>query len=62
MNIVKNSNEISTLINLQNDTYVKSRHGCDGNTHHVDPMHMHMHMFKFIDMFTSVWCSLMGLH
>ena len=43
MNIVKNSNKISTLINLQNNTVVISRYGSNGNTyvHYIDPMYMH---------------------
>ena len=32
MNIVKNNNKRSTLINLQNNTDVLSRYGCNGNT------------------------------
>ena len=41
MNIVKSSNKISTLINLQKNTGVIARYGCNGNTHlhPVDPMY-----------------------
>ena len=43
MDIVKNNNKISTLINLQNNTDAISRSGCNGNTHlyHIDPMFVH---------------------
>ena len=43
MNIVKNNNTLSTLINLQNNTDVISRYGCNGNTyvHCVDPIFVH---------------------
>ena len=48
MNIVKNSNKISTLINLQNNTDVISRYGCNDNTHvhHVDPMYVHTFIYR----------------
>ena len=51
MNIVKNSNKISTLINLQNNTDVISRYGCKGNTyvHHVGLVYMHKFTCLFID-------------
>ena len=51
MNIVKNNNKISTLINLQNNTDVISRYGCNGNTHvhHVDAMYVHKFTRLFID-------------
>ena len=51
MNIVKNNNKISTLINLQNNTDVISRYGCNGNTHvhHVDLMYVHKFTRSFID-------------
>ena len=51
MNIVKNNNQISTLVNLQNNTDVISRYGCNGNTHvhHVDPVYMHKFTCLFIN-------------
>ena len=51
MNIVKNNNKISTLINLQNNKDVISRYGFNGNTHvhHVDPMQVHKFTRLFID-------------
>ena len=51
MNIDKNSNEISTFFNLQNNTDVISRYGCNGNTHvhHVDPVYVHKFTYLFID-------------
>ena len=50
MNIVNNSNKISTLINLQNNTDVISRHSCNGNTHNVDAIQMHLFkLHVFID-------------
>ena len=53
MKIVKNSNKISTLVNLQNNTNVilVSRYGCNGNTHvhHVDPVYVHKFTCLFID-------------
>ena len=51
MNIVKNNNKKSTLINLQNNTHVISWNDCNGNTHvhHVDPMYVHKLTGLFID-------------
>ena len=51
MNIVKNNNKVSTLINLQNNTDVISQYGCNGNTHvhHVDPMYVYMFTCLLID-------------
>ena len=51
MNIVKNSNKISTLVNLENNTDVISRYRCNGNTHvhHVDPVYVHKSICLFID-------------
>ena len=52
MNIVRNNNIITTLINLQNNTDVISRYGCNGNTHvhHVDPIYIYyVHKRLFID-------------
>ena len=51
MNIVKNNNKLSTLINLQNNTDVISRDGCNGNTyvHHADPMYVHKFTRLYID-------------
>ena len=51
MNFVKNSNKISTLFNLQNNTVVISWYGCNGNTHvhHVNPMYLHKLTRLFID-------------
>ena len=50
---IKNSNEIHvyTLSNLQNNTDVISRYGCNGNAHvnHIDPMHVHKFTRLFID-------------
>ena len=49
--LFKNNNKISTLIYLQNNTDVKSRYGCNGNTHvnHVDPVYVHRFTCLFID-------------
>ena len=54
MNIVKNNNKISTLINLQNNTDVISRYGCNGKTHvHiVDIMYVHKFTRLFIGCIT----------
>ena len=51
MDIVKNSNKIFTLIYLQNNTDIISRHGCNGNTHvhTVDPIYVHKFTRLFID-------------
>ena len=51
MNIVKNSNKISSLVNLQNNTDTISRYGCNGNTHvHiVGPFYVHKFTCLFID-------------
>ena len=56
MNIVKNNNKISTLINLLNNTDVISWYGCNGNTYvqHVDPMYMHEFTRLFIDINNSI--------
>ena len=39
------------MIDLQNNTDIISRYGCNGNTHvhHVDPMYMHKFTRLFID-------------
>ena len=47
MYIVKNSNEISTLINLQNNKDVISRKCCDGKTHHVGPILCYVQVRNF---------------
>ena len=51
MNIVKNNDKISTLINLQTNTDVMSRYGCNRITHvhHVDPVYVHKFTALFID-------------
>ena len=51
MNIVINNNKISTLINLQNNTVVISRYGCNGNTyvHHGGLVYVHKFTCLFID-------------
>ena len=59
MNIVKNSHKISTLVNLQNNTDVISRYGCNGNTcvHHVDPVYVHNFTCLFIN---GIFITFMG--
>ena len=51
MNIVKNSNKISTLVNMQNNTDIISRYDCNGNTHvhHDDPVYVHKFTCLIID-------------
>ena len=63
MNIVKNNNKISTLINPQNNTDVISRYGYNGNTpvHHVDLMYVHKftRFFIVVDEWLKRWnCNL----
>ena len=51
MNIVKNSNKITTFVNLQNNMFI-SRYGCNENTlvHHVDPVYVYKFTCLFIDL------------
>ena len=49
MHIVKNSNKISTLINLQNNTDFTStsRKCCDGNTYNLYPILWYVQVFIY---------------